>query len=138
MSRPESDIADDIQAFQPVDGEWLGLDELLEELFARDVTSRGIASLLNVFERFPTDDGAGVFWGMVHALESLPDYQSALVQSVQAVPSEFGVIMIHRLLNSGVPEVDGKNLHALLENIAENDAIPSEVQVRARKCLESM
>ena len=64
--------------------------------------------MLRVFERYPDEDGAGVFWSIVHGLEALPGYEPFLVESYsKRAPSEFGVIMLGRILNSGQREIAG-------------------------------
>ena len=133
MSRPASEIANAIDEFEPKNGDWIELDELLQELFRSECATLGIDALLRVFERFPTEDGAEVFWGIVHGVESLPNYEERLVQSVHSSPSEFGLIMVHRLMNSGFGEVAGVRLLTLLEAIAKNDSIPDEVRRTAEK-----
>ena len=135
MSRSSAEVAEAIDGFQPRDGEWLELDALLEELFHSDSPSSGINALLRVFQRFPTDDGAGVFWGIVHGLESLSDYEERLVESVIEQPSEFGIIMLHRLRNSGTTEVRGINLHAIFEATARNELLADGVRSRARRLI---
>jgi hypothetical protein len=101
LSRPAIDVANAIDQFERKNGDWIELDDLLQELFRSECPTLGIDALLRVFERFPTEDGAEVFWGIVHGLESLPGYDECLVQSIRSSPSEFGLIMLHRLLNSG-------------------------------------
>lgn len=133
MSRPARDIANVIAEFEPKNGKWIELDDLLQELFRSECPTLGIDALLRVFERFPTEDGAEVFWGIIHGLESLPGYEDHLVQSVSSSPSEFGLIMVNRLLNSGVGEVAGIRLLTLLEVIAQKDLIPDDVRKMAEK-----
>ena len=133
--RAASDIIKDIDRFQPNDGQWLALDQLLQELFQSGSPAIGIDAMLRVLERFPAEDGAGVFWSIVHGLESLPGYEEPLVASVCSLPSEFGIIMIHRLLNSGVNEVADVHLLSLLEATAKNVSIQEEVRNRAARCL---
>jgi len=132
MARPAAEIADAIDQFQPDHGDWLGLDELLDELFQRDLPDVAFDSLLGVFERFPTDDGAGVFWSILHGLESLPGYESHLVKSIQTNPSEFSLIMVHRLLNSGVEKLDETRCLALLEDVAQNQSTSEVVRNTAK------
>mgnify|MGYP003649002106 FL=1 len=45
MARTSAEIAAAIDEFQPVDGEWLGLDELLEELFQTESPESTLGSL---------------------------------------------------------------------------------------------
>ena len=70
-----------IRDFEPEDGSWLAPDGLLGELFQAGAGTQGIDAMLAVFERHPTEDGAGVFWSIVPGLESLPGYEPARVGS---------------------------------------------------------
>lgn len=71
-------------------------------------------ALLRVFERFPDEDGAGVFWSIVHGLEALSGYEKHLVAAVQRHPTDFTVIMVRRLINAGSQEIDGVKLSELV------------------------
>ena len=115
MPRAPKEIMSDIDAFIPAEGDWIKLDALVSELFESGFATAGMRSLFGVFERFPNDDGAGVFWSIVHGLESLPAYESHLLDSVNKVPSEFGMIMLKRLLNSGRTDASGFQIRPLLE-----------------------
>jgi hypothetical protein len=130
MPRAASDIVEDIRCFEPTGGNWLALDRLLGELFQAGAGPLGIDAMLGVFERFPADDGAGVFWGIVHGLESLPGYEGEVIKSVCRAPSEFSVLMIGRLLNAGVEEVGDVRLVPLLREVAgRQDAAPEARRV---------
>jgi hypothetical protein len=100
MPRAAEQILADIDAYQPAGGDWRGLDDLLAELWAIGVPPSAIPTLLHVFDRFPDEDGAGVFWSIVHGVESLPDYEPLLVQSAESQPARFKSIMLDRLNRS--------------------------------------
>src|SRR3982751_1639786 len=119
MPRTASEIIAAIQGFEPVNGNWLVLDRLLGELFQGGFAAQGIEAMLGVFERYPADDGAGVFWSIVHGLESLPGYETAVVESVRRAPVEFTLLMINRMLNAGVREAGGVQLTSLIREGAE-------------------
>ncbi|MCZ8094811.1 MAG: hypothetical protein O9331_15130, partial [Acidovorax sp.] len=110
MTRPTASVASDIATFVPLDGNWIALDTLLAELWQTGHPEQAIAELLSVFERYPDEDGAGVVWGVLHGLESLPNYEPELLRSLARQPSEFGIRMLGRLLNAGVKEVAGVSL----------------------------
>jgi hypothetical protein len=131
MARTSHQVADDIRNYQPIDGDWRPLDALFAELWATDDPGRYISDLLVVLERFPEDDGAGVFWSLVHGLESLPGYEAELIRSVQRQPSEMGVTMIGRLLNGGVSQVGGVSLRELLQSVASAVNAPASVRASA-------
>jgi hypothetical protein len=136
MVRTLPEILADLRAFRPVRGDWLPLDELSGELWEAELYSDAVEELLTVFERFPEDDGAGVFWTILHGLESLTGYEPALVRSVQRQPSQFGVLMVGRLLNGGQTGVGGVQLLGLLESVATSPSAAESVRQLARDFAE--
>lgn len=117
MARAASKILGDIRVFQPEEGNWIPLDELLAELWDSGKAAKHIPDLLAVLERFPKDDGEGVLWSIVHGLENVGGYEPELIQSVRRQPSELGVTMIGRLLNSGTIQVNGVSLVDVLREV---------------------
>lgn len=99
--RSHSHILKYIAAFEPVSGIWLPLDDLLIELWAvGPPPALALPVLFGVFERFPEDDGAGVFWAIVHGIEALPfNYEPFLQESHSRKPSEMTEVMLMRLAN---------------------------------------
>ncbi len=136
MPRAAETILADIDTFEPADGEWIALDRLLEELWSGDVPPASARVLLRVFERYPEEDGEGVFWGIVHGLEAFPGYETALLEAVQRAPTEFSLLMVNRLLNGGRSEVDGVSLTAVLEAVAADPRHPASVREEARDYLD--
>jgi hypothetical protein len=136
MPRAASGIVDDIRCFEPTGGNWLALDRLLAELFQAGVGPLGIDAMLGVFERFPEEDGAGVFWSIVHGLESLPGYEGEVIKSVRRAPCAFSVLMVGRLLNAHVEEVGNVRLVPLLREVAGRQDATPEARRRAQRFLE--
>jgi hypothetical protein len=118
MYRTTADIAHDIATFVPEDENWFTLDLLVAELWQAGHPEQAIPELLSVFERYPEEDGFGVIWGVLHGLESLPNYERELLRSLARQPSEFGVCMLGRLLNAGIQEVGGISLLDTLRQLA--------------------
>jgi hypothetical protein len=127
-------LTDAIDRFASVEDE-AQLREL-EENLSKFVPSRcgeaEFCSLLAVFERFPDEDGFGVFWSIVHLLEACNGYESFVAQSVLRKPSEFNVVMINRLVNRGVTSVEGQSLFALLASVGSNPAASARATACAR------
>lgn len=96
------------------------LDATVQEIDASTCGRAEIDALLGVFERFPEVDGFGVFWGILHRLESVEGYESQLVASVQRTPCEFNVLMVIRLLNAGITQIEGQPLKGLLVSVLSN------------------
>jgi hypothetical protein len=114
------------------------LDAAVQEISASSIGKVEIEALLGVFERFPEADGFGVFWGVLHALEALEGYEPLLIASVQRKPCEFNVLMVNRLLNAGVNQIEGQTLDSLLTAVLSNpqatgQAIDDAKQYLARR-----
>ncbi len=93
------EILSEISRFVPDNGYWQPLDILLDELWGIGVTEECLPVLFSVFERFPTEDGAGVFWSIVHGVEALPfSYENQLRASLARCTSEVGQVLLSRLL----------------------------------------
>jgi hypothetical protein len=96
------------------------LDATLQGINTSSCGKAEIGALLGVFERFPEADGFGVFWGILHALEALEGYEPQLLASVQRKPCEFNVLMVTRLLNAGISQIEGQLLAGLLRSVLSN------------------
>lgn len=136
MPRTTEEMIAAIRDFEPEGGSWLALDVLLGEFFQAGAGREGIDAMLAVLERHPTEDGAGVFWSIVHGLESLPGYEPALVESVRRAPAELSLVMIGRMLNAGVTEAGGVQLTSLVREVAGNEAVAPEIRRAAQKTIE--
>jgi hypothetical protein len=84
--RSSQGIVTDINKFEPADGDWLELDTLLNELWLTGNQESFTTDLLKVFERFPDEDGAGVFWSIVHGIERFRSYEIELLDSLNVNP----------------------------------------------------
>jgi len=101
MTRPTEDILNDISVFEPDEGNWLRLDDLLAELWQTGLGPDALPCLFRVFERYPDEDGAGVLWSIVHGIESLDlDYEQILRESIGRQHSLMGKILLDRLEQS--------------------------------------
>jgi hypothetical protein len=121
MSRSTDEIIDDLNRFDGFRGAWSVLNDLVNELKTSPAPAKGTDALLGVFERHPgATSGGGVFWPILHTLESLPGFETHLIDSVRRVPAIFTVMMVNRLLNSGVTWVRTDSLLRLLEDALGN------------------
>jgi hypothetical protein len=112
------------------------LQGALDELFASGQAELGVDALLRIFERFPDKDCYGVFWSILHGLESLPGYEVRLVESIRRQPSEFSLLMINRILNGGQTRAGEVDLMGLLEEIAADPKYSTSVREEAREYIE--
>ncbi len=124
MRQPD-DVLRDIASFHPSlhaesapGREWLALDALVVELSQVQPPPQGAAGvLMRVFETFPRHDGFGVFWSVLHLIESIPGFEEEVLASVQRKPTEMGVTMLNRLLNHGTMLVRGTDLRLLIQQV---------------------
>lgn len=133
MSRPISTICTAIESFRPADGEWLPLEKLLTEAFEHSESPAAFSSLLDVFRRFPDDDGAGVFWTIVHGLEAQGGYEVQLVDAVRRQPTQMSVMMVNRMLNGGVRQIGDVSLLSLLHAVAGDKNVSHAVRADASR-----
>lgn len=120
-------IIKDIEVFIPTDNAWEELDVLIEEACTTN-DHRIIKPLLSLLERNPDHDGYGVFWSIVHGLESLGGYEVELVSSVLSKPHELSVLMLNRMLNGGIYEIEGRSILNILEEIGANTSFPVSIR----------
>ena len=112
------------------------LDEAIQAINPEFCCDVEFNALLDIFERFPEIDGYGVFWGIVHALEACNGYESSLLASISRKPCEFNVLMINRLLNTGVAVIDGQSLIEVLQKVPSNPAATATAGVDAHRYLQ--
>jgi hypothetical protein len=136
MSRDATAIIADLNGYSGSDTTWRGLDELVLELFRSPVSAAGLDALFGVFERHPTHDGFGVFWTILHGIESVSAYEPHLLSSLRRRPSLFAVYMVNRILNAGDPDVGGVSWISALRDIASREDVEREVRDAAHKILQ--
>ncbi|UOQ97018.1 hypothetical protein MUN81_17475 [Hymenobacter sp. 5317J-9] len=131
--RPANQVLQDIQHFQPTEGNWLKLDDLITELWETGEPDRYIEQLFELLERFPTDESQGVLWGVLHGIEALNNYELELLKSIQRQPTEITTYMVHRIANTGATMTMGRSISELYRLIATHPLAP----VAAKEIAES-
>ena len=129
MTRSQTEIVEDLNRFAPPCDDWDKLQMLLDELWRDGNPSAAIPQMLGVFERYPAnEDGCGVFWSMLHGLETLAGYEPHLLQSVQTSPSEFGVMMLGRIRNANIDTIGSVSIVSVLRATCESEAACERVR----------
>lgn len=113
------------------------LEATLKRLAATEHPEQAMDTLYRFYERFPLDDGYGLCWEILHLLEGMPNYEIALVKSLQRQPVQFSLTMLERLINVGRTHVEGIDLIALLKSIADNSNENAAIREIAQDCLGS-
>ena len=122
---------------EPHDEEQLRLlDEAVGAVDSKACGEKEFRALLGVFERFQEDDGYEVFWSIVHCLEACTGYELTLIESVTRCPVEFNVLMINRLLNGGVVQINNQSLLSVLVSVSSNPTASAEVKRSAQLFVE--
>lgn len=107
-----------IESFHVADDNWRELDAHVQALCASgEDLFAALPTLLRVFERYPRHDGHGVFWGILHAIESVRGYEAVLVDHVTRTPTEMGITMLQRLVSSGFPRIGVVELEPLIAEL---------------------
>lgn len=96
----DQSIKSKIKEFEPDDGCWLPLDELLIEAFNSSEPQKFYEAIFELFCKFPEEDGSGVFWSALHGMEHFGGYESMLKEVHLKSPSLMSKIMLKRLVNS--------------------------------------
>jgi len=144
MNEPDLEIAALLATFANIksaedENELRALDDAVQRLGAVARPERAIEALLGILERFPSGDGYGVFWGILHALETMPgQYESPLVQSIQRQPSEFSLNMLYRIIKDGQTEAGGVDLYHLLEDVSNDSRWSEEIRKDARQSIVAL
>ena len=112
------------------------LERFAQQLHEFGASETSINAFLSIFERFPVEDGFGVFWAILHGLEKLPGYESHLLQSLQRQPAEFSLRMVERIINSGGSQIDGIDLSTLLKSIAKDSKQAPNIREYAQRIIE--
>lgn len=100
------------------------------------LTTEEIDAVLNLYERFPDEDGYGIFWSLLHAVEASAGYEGALFDSVSRAPGEFNVMLVGRLAKAGIVQIAGRDLPALLRAVAKRTDVSERARETAQEFLE--
>jgi hypothetical protein len=103
-----------IREFTPQNGEWLPLETYIERAFSSPDPKKYYHAIFNLFERFPNEDGAGVFWSALHGMEAIGGYEELLLQCFRRHPSLMTKAMLRRIQNSGQTHIGSVALGKLI------------------------
>lgn len=124
-----------IENFEPENNQWCGLEELLNCLFENSNPDLGLEAMFRIYERYPEEDN-DYLWGMLHGIEDIPNYESKLLESIDRKPSFFTTLMINRIINAGIQEIENRKLLDVLKSISENLDVSSDIRNYANSFIE--
>ena len=125
----KEEVIEFLAAFPGEDeGDLEELDAVLARAFSLLQDDEVDAAVFGVFERYPDEDGMGVYWSIVHGLEHRRDYEAGLVASVRRAPSQFGATMLNRLKNGGHDTCAGEDILELLREISKSSTASADTK----------
>lgn len=137
--RPITSILHDIEQFQPTkEGNWLALNDLLQELWTEELPKEALSPLFQLLERFPNDESAGVLWGVLHGIEAYPEYETELVDSLQRHPTDLTVTMAGRIANSGQQLIAGQPIASIYQSILNHAKANADTKENALAFLKKL
>jgi hypothetical protein len=108
------DLDTAIREFTPHQGNWLALERHFERAFNGADPKQYYHAIFNLFERYPEEDGCGVFWSALHGMEAVGGYERLLLQYFRRYPSLMTRTMLRRILNSGQSHIGNVAISSLI------------------------
>src|SRR5688500_6129793 len=105
-----------IREFSPKNGAWLPLERYFEQAFGSLDPKKYYHVIFNLFERFPNEDGAGVFWSALHGMVAVGGYEEMLLQYFRWHSFLMTKTMLRRIQNSGQTHIGMIALSTLIIN----------------------
>lgn len=136
MVRTVHELIHELERFQPEEENWLPLDDLIQEIILTQAPHEAIDAMLGLFERYPDEDGYGIFWTMLREIEHFLGYEGHVFDSLRRQPSMFAVLMVGRMLKSDRYELEANFLVKLLHEVAAHPGTPPGVIEAAQALVE--
>jgi hypothetical protein len=111
------------------------LQELVDCYFGLPEADDHLEVWFRLYERFPDEDGYGVFWSILHSIEAQPGYDVHVVASVNRRPTRFPLSMVYGMLNARIQTVGGVPFLELLRATASDARCSESVQSEAEEFL---
>ena len=109
-------LIDRILNFEPLEGDWRELETIFENVFSSQNPEFYYPAIFGLFEKYPSEDGAGVFWSALHGMERVGNYEAELLRCFRRYPNEMSRIMLIRMRNSGLANVAGFPIERLISS----------------------
>lgn len=115
--------------------DWIGLEEILDSIYEANLEEKCLNSMFKIFERYPCEDN-DLLWGMLHGIEAVPNYENELLESIERQPSFFTTLMINRILNANISQIEGRSLMDILTKIQADFRTPTYVKECTERWIE--
>ena len=112
------------------------LEALVKELNDLVLTPELYQAIFDLYEKFPEDDGYGLFTSILHRLERCSGYEQFLIQSMKRKPTYIAIRMIDRIVVGGFTQIGEVNLLSLVRAAAKNSLASESARVYAQQCVQ--
>jgi len=106
------------------------LEAIVNEIFTKKIENEFLIDFLKIFERFPLENNE-YFWSILHGIEQIKNFEKELVKSVLFQPSLFGLLMINRLMNDSIQNIEETNLIDIFKKHMHNQQLANELKEEA-------
>ena len=103
-----------IREFSPEQGGWLPLEKYFEQVFSSPDPKQYYNAIFNLFESYPEEDGAGVFWSALHGMEAVGGYEEMLLLYFRRHPTLMTRTLLQRIRNSGRSHIGRMAISSLI------------------------
>jgi hypothetical protein len=141
MAEPIDDMIAELDAFEPSD-DAADNDERLQIWVDRWAETpdkdNALSAMFALFERYPETTLLGDHGEpgpILHSIEQIPGYEQALAESLQRMPSYYGVCMIKRILDLDVTKEVRDYWLATLRTLAQDENVSPVVSGYAQEIL---
>ena len=129
-----STLPHSLDSFQPRNS-WLQLEDLLEELWELGPLLDALVPLFRFLERFPEDDNRGVLMGLMHGIETFPEYETELLDSLHRQPTEITLLLVRRIANTGQKTIAQQPVASVYRAVHAHPTAPLDVKQMAQDFL---
>jgi hypothetical protein len=101
-----------LKTFDINDGDLKYLQSQIDTAWTNENAEKYIPEIVKFMDRLGDSDLYGIAWSLLHGLESLPKYESAVVNDWK--PTTWRKRLVRRMINAKMTDIDGVKLENLL------------------------
>lgn len=120
-----------LDSFQPHDS-WIQLEDLLAEVWELGPPADALVPLFRFLERFPEDESGSVLMGLLHGIETFPEYETELLDSLRRQPTEITLLLMRRIANTGQKTIAQHPVASLYRTVHVHPTTPLSVKEMAQ------
>ena len=113
------------------------LEEYIDEIWENEQEESFIETLFEVFENNSKHDGYGIFWTILHGIETIPNFEKYVLSSISKQVSDFSLIMAIRILNPKSVTSYKKEMKSTLLKVYEDSSLDEYFKLKIKKIIET-